>query len=110
MMMQITNQVMLDEISDRCDWGAWLKLVLEKVGKKLQNAKSVGRLITTGKEQAHADFWKGLIAKHGLNVNKGKENPWSLHRLIEQKKHVWVRTDSFFVRTMRTPVRHAYGM
>ena len=56
MMMQITDQVMLDEISNRCDWGTWLKLVLEKVEKKLQNAKSVGRLITTGKEQAHADF------------------------------------------------------
>lgn len=39
MMMQISDQVMLDEIANRCDWGAWLKLMPEKMEEKLQNAE-----------------------------------------------------------------------
>lgn len=77
-MMKISDQVMLDEIAHRTDWDAWLKLVPEDMEEKLQNAESVGRLISTRNEKTYADFREGLIAKYGLDVNKGHENPWSI--------------------------------
>ena len=51
MMMQISDQVFLEDINKSSDWGAWLRLFPDEMEEKLQNAESVGQLISTGKKK-----------------------------------------------------------
>ena len=78
MMMQISDEVFLEDINKSSDWGAWLRLFPDEMEEKLQNVESVGQLISTGKEKEYVNFRESLISKYGLNVDKGRENPWSI--------------------------------
>ena len=46
----------MEDINKSSDWGAWLRLFPDEMEEKLQNAESVGQLISTGKEKVYVNF------------------------------------------------------